>query len=195
MFLASIERGFRRVQLCLIWIPYAKVTRVQSFIGRWSIINITIWCYGDEQFFCKWTGVYCAKFVVCLVLDVMLMFSIICLNQTSEHDAHCLRTKVCAFKVVTLLINWTPIFWSGMWEGWQLWKDTERHVSRWDWTMFKRWTTFLRSIVNIIRRVYMIDWKARESPLWPLLAFASCETPFLETWHDNLCEAQFIHSL
>lgn len=34
MFLASIERGFRRVQLCLIWIPYAKVTRVQSFIGR-----------------------------------------------------------------------------------------------------------------------------------------------------------------
>ena len=39
-FSLAIDKGFQRTNLCLIWILYAKVKRVQSFIGRWSQTNI-----------------------------------------------------------------------------------------------------------------------------------------------------------
>jgi len=33
--LIAIARGFQCIEVCLIWILYARVVRVQSFIGRW----------------------------------------------------------------------------------------------------------------------------------------------------------------
>lgn len=33
-FLLAIEDGFKRIKACLLWSPYAKVTRAQIFIGK-----------------------------------------------------------------------------------------------------------------------------------------------------------------
>ena len=41
-----IDKGFRRTVICLIWVPCAKATRVQSFVGRWpkmELGNLLFW--------------------------------------------------------------------------------------------------------------------------------------------------------
>ena len=49
--LLAIVKGSQHNNICCIWILYAKVSRFQSFIGRWSKTNTKIWWWGGELSF------------------------------------------------------------------------------------------------------------------------------------------------
>ena len=40
----AIGIGFQRTKVRLLWTPYAKVIRVQTFVGSWSKTNTVAWC-------------------------------------------------------------------------------------------------------------------------------------------------------